>query len=147
MCASARQPLKLAAHKRNEAVFVAGAQRVDENARALRLAVGFLGVGERRQADLADVSARQSVVQKRLDGIAIVQSAVRVAQVEMRVQSQKSDAFQRRVRTVHAAVRHRIVAAEHDGQRKILHSLAHSIANRYERFSRGETGDGGVTRV
>lgn len=79
--------------------------------------MGLLGVGERRQADLADVSARQSVIQKRLDGIAVVKPAIRIAQIEMRVLDQQSDAFQRRLRAMHSATRHRIVTAEQNGER------------------------------
>ena len=74
-------------------------------------------VGERRQPDLRDIPARQAILDQRAHRIAVRQPACGLTHVEMGIERDQPDRVERHPETMDARPRHRIIAADQQGQR------------------------------
>ena len=69
------------------------------------------------QADLRDVGARQPVLQEGADGIAVAEALVGVAHVEVGIERDQPDFVEAAAEAEQGRSRHRIIAADQQGQR------------------------------
>ena len=99
-----------------------------------RILVHRLAVGEAGEPDLGDVRAGQPVVEQRAHRIAVAQTLVGVAHVEMRVERDQADLVERPPSAEHRRPRHRIVAADEQGQRVRFGARRDRIADQRRRL-------------
>ena len=100
-----------------------------------------------RQADLADVAAGQPVLEQGPDRIAVEQPLVGLAQVEMGVERDQADPLERKAEAMDGGPRHRIVAADQQGEPMCLDAGLHRVADRREAVGRHHAPDRDVARV
>ena len=86
--------------------------------------------------DLGDVRAGQAVLDQRPHRIAVAQALGRVAHVEMGIERDQADLFQRQAEPEHAGPSHRIVAADEQASAREPDAGRDRVADRRGRLLR-----------
>ncbi len=98
-------------------------------------------VGEARETDLSDIGAGKPIFDQGANRIAVAQSLVRVAHVEMGVERDQPDAGKRQPKSEHARTGHGIIAADQQRQLVQRRTELNRIADRPGRLLDRQTGD------
>ena len=90
--------------------------RHDEIARSERVLVHLAAVGEAGEAHLRDVRSGQAILDQRTHRVAVAEALIEVAHVEMGVERDQPDLVEWHSQAEHAGPRHRVVAADQQGE-------------------------------